>query len=216
MATALPQTPQQNFLGAPIKVITTFGEEFEGELFCYDVSGSNSLVLQTVSDDGQVSFKWVRSSVIRDVRAFGPPRPTLEPLQAMDLGEVEERMAAAEEAMRAKLKNFGVGVTEHAQDVFDAIHKTMACEWDREDIIVRPPFDVRIAKPYTAESCSGADAQKLARVKTVLQGELARIEQRKAHDASPGSSPSGSSGQAASSSHLQSLPAEGDAAGTSE
>mmetsp|Transcript_53460 Transcript_53460/g.137922 ORF Transcript_53460/g.137922 Transcript_53460/m.137922 type:complete len:92 (-) Transcript_53460:204-479(-) len=62
-----------NFLGAPIKVLTTLGEELEGELFCYDVNGSNSLILRQQLPDGSTNYKWIRSSAIREVRACGPP-----------------------------------------------------------------------------------------------------------------------------------------------
>mmetsp|Transcript_22537 Transcript_22537/g.41492 ORF Transcript_22537/g.41492 Transcript_22537/m.41492 type:complete len:109 (+) Transcript_22537:89-415(+) len=85
----------QSLLGAPIKIITTSGDVFEGELFCYDTSNSQSLVLRQTLPNGRVSFKWVRSNLVQEVTALGPPPEVLDDLPAIDLGKVEARTSAA-------------------------------------------------------------------------------------------------------------------------
>jgi len=175
--------PQQNFLGAPIKVITTFGEELEGELFCYDINGSNSVILRQPLENGNSNYRWIKTNIIREVKASGPPRFVDDAsLPAVDLKEVEKRATLLEQAAFKNVKNYGIGVTEHAQEVFDAMNKTMECNWDKEDIIV---FGVRITKPYTPDSCVGeqGDQNALERVKKVLQGELNKLERAKDQEA---------------------------------
>lgn len=59
-----------------------------------------------------------------------------------------------------------------AQEVFDALSKTMEASWEGEDILV---LGVRITKPYDPQTCiSGKDTQVVERVTKVLQNELAR------------------------------------------
>ncbi|CAE7768987.1 unnamed protein product, partial [Symbiodinium microadriaticum] len=64
----------ESLLGAQIRVVTTFGEEIEGELFCVDIGGSNSVVLCQRLDNGRVNYKWTKMNIIREVVAMaGPP-----------------------------------------------------------------------------------------------------------------------------------------------
>lgn len=164
----------ENMLGAQIRVVTTFGEEIEGELFCVDINGSNSVVLCQRLDNGNVNYKWTKANIIREVTASAGPSGSAseEWLPAVDLRHVEQQAKRAEEAALAESKRYGVGVSEHAQEVFDALSKTMEAQWDGEDIKV---LGVRITKPYDpAKSIAGGDNATIERVRTVLQGELAR------------------------------------------
>ncbi|OLP86897.1 hypothetical protein AK812_SmicGene31939 [Symbiodinium microadriaticum] len=148
----------ESLLGAQIRVVTTFGEEIEGELFCVDIGGSNSVVLCQRLDNGRVNYKWTKMNIIREVVAMAGPPST-----------------GAEEAARTAAR-YGVGVTEQAQDCFDALSKTMQTEWDGEDIIC---MGCRIAKPYDPnKNISGGEPKTLERVKKVLQEELARMQKK--------------------------------------
>merc|ERR1719316_2121677 len=164
-------------LGSPITVVTTLGEELNGELFCYDISGSNSVVLRQPLNNGNSNYLWLKTNIIREVRASGPPEPVEESLPAVDLEEVTKRAKLLEETAQKNSRNWGVGVTQQAQEVFDAVNKTMPCTWEKEDIRV---FGVRITPPYNPESCVGGDdPSALERVKKVLQGELERMAKLK-------------------------------------
>eukprot|EP00747_Dinoflagellata_sp_TGD_P164464 gnl/TRDRNA2_/TRDRNA2_184442_c0_seq1.p1 gnl/TRDRNA2_/TRDRNA2_184442_c0~~gnl/TRDRNA2_/TRDRNA2_184442_c0_seq1.p1 ORF type:complete len:213 (+),score=44.16 gnl/TRDRNA2_/TRDRNA2_184442_c0_seq1:65-640(+) len=164
---------QDSFLGAQIKVVTTFGEEIEGELFCCDITGSNSVILCQRLDNGNVNYKWTKANIIREVTALGAPSNSDEPLPNVDLRFIEDRAKKLEEAAFESAKRFGVGVTEHAQEVFDVLSKTMECQWDGEDIKVYG--QVKVSKPYDPNrNISGGNEQMVDRVKKVLQGELGR------------------------------------------
>mmetsp|Transcript_80263 Transcript_80263/g.213009 ORF Transcript_80263/g.213009 Transcript_80263/m.213009 type:complete len:182 (-) Transcript_80263:57-602(-) len=173
------QPPVESFLGTQIRVVTTFGEEIEGELFCVDISGSNSVVICQRLENGNVNYKWTKTNIIREVTASpGPQAGAGEDwLPHVDLRQVETRSKKLEEEAREDAKRYGVGVTEHAQEVFDALAKTMEAEWDGEDIKV---LGVRISKPYDPErNVTGGDAQARERVQKVLQNELGRISSKK-------------------------------------
>mmetsp|Transcript_69441 Transcript_69441/g.206896 ORF Transcript_69441/g.206896 Transcript_69441/m.206896 type:complete len:179 (+) Transcript_69441:73-609(+) len=171
------QPPVESFLGTQIRVVTTFGEEIEGELFCVDISGSNSVVICQRLENGNVNYKWTKTNIIREVSAAaGPPASAAEELPHVDLRHVESRAKKLEEEAREDAKRYGVGVTEHAQEVFDALRKTMEAEWDGEDIKV---LGVRISKPYDPErNVSGGDSQARERVQKVLQNELGRMSKK--------------------------------------
>merc|ERR1719464_1205497 len=167
-------TPPESLLGAQIRVTTTFGEDIEGELFCIDNLGSRSVVICERLPNGNVNYKWVKANIIREVSASAGPasNATEESLPHVDLKYVEGRAKKAEDTAAADSKKYGVGVTEHAQDVFDALSKTMEASWDGEDIKV---LGVRITKPYDpARNISGDDMQVVERVRKVLQSELGR------------------------------------------
>mmetsp|Transcript_46841 Transcript_46841/g.87540 ORF Transcript_46841/g.87540 Transcript_46841/m.87540 type:complete len:182 (+) Transcript_46841:69-614(+) len=174
----LPSNPE-TLLGAQIKVVTTFGEEIEGELFCVDIGGSNSVVLCQRLDNGNVNYKWIKTNIIREVVATaGPPMGGVaaEDLPHLDLKQLEERAKKAEEEAARYATRWGVGVTEQAQDCFDALSKTMQTEWEGEDIIC---MGCRISKPYDPQkNISGGDAKTLERVKKVLQAQLERMPKR--------------------------------------
>lgn len=167
--------PVESFLGAQIRVVTTFGEEIEGELFCVDVAGSNSVVIRQQCENGNVNYKWTKTNIIREVTASsGPPAAVDESLPFVDINHIEDRSKKLEAEAKDDVKKYGVGVTEHAQEVFDALAKTMEAEWDGEDIKLNA-FNVKLTKPYDpAKNISGGDDKSRERVKMVLEGELSR------------------------------------------
>lgn len=168
--------PPESFLGSQIRIVTNSGEEIEGELFCYDLKESNTVIVCQRLENGNVNYKWTKANIIREVAATSAPSASLaeeDPLAApVDLRHVETRAKKLEAAAFEQAKRFGVGVTEHAQEVFDALSKTMTAEWDGEDIKV---FGVKVSKPYDPNrNITGGSAEAQARVKKVLEGELGR------------------------------------------
>ena len=60
-----------------------------------------------------------------------------------------------------------MGVTAEAQDIFDALARTLPCRWDGKTIVVMD--DVKITTPY--KDCVGApggDPRAVERVQKVL------------------------------------------------
>ncbi|CAK8996648.1 Hypothetical protein SCF082_LOCUS4886 [Durusdinium trenchii] len=165
----------------------------EGELFCVDIGGSNSVVLcqrpwpsrrspRVVTcgrrlENGHVNYKWTKTNIIREVVATGiPPTGVLEELPSVDLDELEAKALQLEEEASQNAARFGVGVTEQAQDCFDALSKTMQVEWEGEDIKC---MGCKISKPYDPmKSISGPNPQTVDRVRKVLQSELGRMQKK--------------------------------------
>jgi len=169
---ALTQNPE-SLLGAQIKVVTTFGEEIEGELFCIDIAGSNTAVLCQRLENGNVNYKWTKTNIIREVTATaGPPGGAPEELPHVDIRSLDERIKATEETAAKDAAKLGVGVTSEAQEIFNALSKTMEAEWDGEDIKV---MGVKISKPYDLnKNISGGSQAAMDRVRKVLQNEMSR------------------------------------------
>eukprot|EP00435_Cladocopium_sp_Y103_P071466 s855_g37.t1 len=192
-----PLPKPENLIGAQIRVVTTFGEEIEGELFCVDIGGSNSVVLCQRLENGNVNYKWTKTNIIREVVATGgPPVGAIEEitgffdlrgvknpelngasielkeLPGVDFSELEAKAKRLEEDAAQNAARYGVGVTEQAQDCYDALSKTMQAEWEGEDIKC---MGCKISKPYDPmKSISGPDQKAVERVRKVLQAELGR------------------------------------------
>jgi hypothetical protein len=52
------------FLGREVKVKTTLGDEFEGEIFAIDVEHTASLMLRQHND----KFHWIKTGIVREIR----------------------------------------------------------------------------------------------------------------------------------------------------
>ncbi|EER00789.1 conserved hypothetical protein [Perkinsus marinus ATCC 50983] len=173
MASGGPMSPGQNFLGCSISVKTTNGDTFRGELFCYDISDSNSIVLRELVGKDKCTYHWIKTNTIRDIKALKPPTATDSPLPHIDLKALQAQMTDAEHNFQDTRERYGVGVTQLAQTVFDLMSKTMPCRWDGQDILC---YTVRIKSPYQAANCTGPNSSELDRVKKVLELERFKME----------------------------------------
>jgi hypothetical protein len=98
-------------------------------------------------------------------------------LPSISLSAVDEIDRRAVEYFSSMKANFGVGVSQEAQEIYDSLAKTMPCSWDGNVICC---YRVRIKAPYTVDSCEGSDENELVRVKKVLEGERAKLEKKRA------------------------------------
>jgi hypothetical protein len=84
---------------------------------------------------------------------------------------MQARLAATLATLRAEDARIGKNVTREAQDIFDALERTLPTRWDGVNIIVSDA--VMIVPPYRSEDCkagTGAATQSLGRVKIVVSG----------------------------------------------
>jgi len=84
------------------------------------------------------------------------------------------RIRAKEETtISNQRQRLGVGVTQEAQDIFNALAKTLPVRWDNKEIVVLD--DVRIVSPYNINNCNGGSVASRERVQKVLEGEKRRL-----------------------------------------
>ena len=116
------------------------------------------------------------SRPVRENRPSAPPflhKQTLFPprVRALELTRVPPRPTASP----STAANIGVGVTQEAQDIFDALARTLPCVWDGKAIQVMD--EVRISPPYDKcePATEAADPRAVERVQKVLAHEKSKL-----------------------------------------
>ncbi|KAJ2077965.1 hypothetical protein H4R24_004803 [Coemansia sp. RSA 988] len=158
------------------------GRTIEGLLFTYDVySGVVALVSACADAEGseRKQVHLVKAANISDVRVLSKEESVLSDIPEINVvpvAAIEARKQRALAQERERASRIGVGVSDRAQSIFEALSKTMPCRWENDRIVVLD--EVIIESPYTVESCRevSSAAFSLSRVKKVLQGELSRLE----------------------------------------
>ncbi|KAJ1994448.1 hypothetical protein GGI25_001500 [Coemansia spiralis] len=206
-SSAPPSLPLTSLIDSRIRVKLVDGKIIEGLLFTYDVySGVAALVspaknseasdLQVVSGASpnvggglrqQTQVDLIKADNISDVEVIAKPgasrggenddefaMPEIKPIPTsiIEARKQKSLIQAQERALR-----IGVGVSDKAQMIFEALSRTLPCRWNQEKIIVLD--EVSIEPPYSVEDCCNLTeaSVSLQRVKKVLQGELNRLEQ---------------------------------------
>jgi len=164
-------------IGVKVRIKTSLGEDLEGEIFSYD-STTNCLVLIKTSPHSTVkkSYRILKTTFVKEIHYLGKNevnQQDFENLPPINIAKIKSNEAKALRLMREEASRIGVGVTEEAQEIFNALAKTLPCKWRGENILV---FDeVTIKSPYTVDSTTGNDPTILDRVKKVLDGERKRL-----------------------------------------
>lgn len=91
----------------------------------------------------------------------------------INIDKVRARESNAIRQMQQRLKKIGVGVSKQSQAIFDALSRTLPCEWDK-DMIVVFGGDVRIRTPYRVQDVGGSDTGSIEHVKKVV-GLISRL-----------------------------------------
>lgn len=92
------------------------------------------------------------------------------PVHALDIRALKNREANAIGKLRESEARRGKGVTREAQDIFDAIGRTMPTLWDGTTIVVAEA--VAIAAPYRPDDCRplvAGDTAAVFRVRKVVR-----------------------------------------------
>ncbi|KAK9457390.1 anticodon-binding domain-containing protein [Dipodascopsis uninucleata] len=108
--------------------------------------------------------------------AFAKAVPSISPVS---IASANQRLNSAIRSANQAIVQEGVGVTKEAQELFNALVKTLPCRWADKSIIVLD--EVRIDPPYTSESCKSKNPSSpaLIRIKRVVEGERKRLQERK-------------------------------------
>ncbi|KAL1924026.1 uncharacterized protein VTP21DRAFT_7061 [Calcarisporiella thermophila] len=182
-----------------VRIKTVNDEEFEGKIFAFDPV-INCLAIEcahqpthtqyprpscTTSTEGitKRDYRIIKTNCIKEVTPLGESNgwdvstfATVEPaVGPVPIDRIKGREKRAIQETWTSLSRIGVGVTREAQEIFDALSKTLPCRWHKDTIIVLD--EVVIRPPYTAESClaNAPAAGTLARVQKVLEGERQRM-----------------------------------------
>ena len=162
-------------IGHTVSGATSTGEAFGGVVYTYD-PGTGVCVLRTEGDITNTHDVFVVNTAgCSDVRSKAPSSsPTTEALPVVDPARSQRRLEANVKAAQTSAANIGVGVTRTAQDIFDALAKTLPCQWQGTAINVMD--EVTIAAPYAV--CQGmpnGDLRAVERVQKVLANEKAKL-----------------------------------------
>jgi hypothetical protein len=153
---------------------TASGESFRGEIFAYDADAgvlavrtpgdvSNSFDVRFVNVDGA-------TNVVVDASTAREP----DALPTVDEPRRERRMENALRCAKAAADNIGENVSALAQDVFDALARTLPCKWNGDVIVVMDEVEVR-GPAYDAATGTGQTDGAAERVQKVLALERAKL-----------------------------------------
>ncbi|KAF9429436.1 hypothetical protein BGZ76_001291 [Entomortierella beljakovae] len=99
--------------------------------------------------------------------ASSPYATALPAVGFVQLDKLQQREQQAVRETQVAAARIGVGVTDVAQEIFDALSKTLPCRWAKEQIVVMD--EVVISPPYEPENCKANPSASylLARIKKV-------------------------------------------------
>ncbi|KAJ1662026.1 hypothetical protein GGF38_003415, partial [Coemansia sp. RSA 25] len=200
-----PLMPLTSLVGARIRITLTSGGDIEGLVYTYDVySGVVALVSSLTSDDlpdlqnaagsspsvgggrQRAQIHLVKAANIKAVEVLATKADVangakedafaMPEVRVVDTSVVEARKQRALIQAQERAQRIGVGVSDKAQTIFEALSRTLPCRWSRDSIIVLD--EVSIEPPYSVDSCRELQPASfsLQRVKKVLQGELSRMD----------------------------------------
>ncbi|CAG8616826.1 10254_t:CDS:2 [Cetraspora pellucida] len=157
-------------LGLSIRVKTSTDDEYEGtnsggsQKYDFRILKINFLkdVTQLHNRKSSVDINAnINSSTTNSSQQTNVGYVQMDRIQAKELQSIKDTQVA--------LAKIGVGVTQEAQDIFDAMSKTLPCRWHKESIIVLD--EVIINPPYDIENCKAnlGSTELLARVRKVKE-----------------------------------------------
>ncbi|KAJ4711162.1 protein LSM12-like [Melia azedarach] len=164
-------------VGGLLSIKTTLGDEFDGQVIAYD-RFTNMLVLQEGLKSGpRRNIRLLNANYVKEFSFLGQAEDPLDVKKCyLDLNGLQAREELAIRQAEADAERIGVGVTSEAQNIFDALSKTLPVRWDKTVIVVMN--EVRVSSPYLAESVSGGTPAANERVKKVLEFERKRLQAR--------------------------------------
>ena len=163
-------------IGHTVSGLMPNGEKFSGEVFGYDEATGLVTVRAPGNIGGTHDVRIVKVDACTDVKSIPPKTPakTDGAMPVVDDVRSKKREEENIKAAQARAANIGVGVTQEAQDIFDALARTLPCRWQDRNIVVMD--EVVIAAPY--KQCAGVDGgdpRAVERVQKVLANEKKKL-----------------------------------------
>lgn len=163
-------------VGTAVVVTLKNGQVMEGDVLAYH-SNEKLLMLQKPMPTGlNTALTMIRTDNIKNLTILGVAQPRSDsPLPTVAASISSDREARSIAAARAEAARVGVNVTEEGQRIFDALAKTLPCEWRGRDILVMA--EVLIVPPYDLPACSQvvSNAELFDRLKKVLSAERQKL-----------------------------------------
>ncbi|CAK9859551.1 unnamed protein product [Sphagnum jensenii] len=184
-------------VGCRLAIKTTFGEDIEGAVLAYDNSSKivsvttdafsfnvkpipftrPSFVKQEGSSGPRQNLRFLKVNYVKNVMLLGQAEEQFELKNPyLDMTSLRNREEAAIRQAEAEAERFGVGVTQEAQDIFDALSKTLPVRWEKTAILVMN--EVRVSHPYLPDDVIGGPPAANERVRKVLELERKRLHSR--------------------------------------
>ncbi|KAJ1957401.1 hypothetical protein EC988_000853 [Linderina pennispora] len=181
-----------SLVNVPVRVTLVNDDIIEGVVFTYDVYSGVLALASNASAESEGSQAFAAGGKKRRLKVHLVTAANIKDLTVVtgnsaavelpEVGEVpvrdiEERKQAAFRAAHERAMRIGVGVSDEAQALFEALSKTLPCRWVGNKIVVLD--EVTIEAPYGVDNCkvSSNATYSLNRVKKVLQGEKSRLAQ---------------------------------------
>ena len=160
--------------GATVSGTTSSGERFSGEIFAYDEANRVLAVrfVGEISNSHDVTL--VNERDASNIEVDASTAKDLGPLPDVDDPRRQRRFDNATRVAKNMADNIGENVSALAQDVFDALARTLPCKWNGDVIVVMDEVEVRGPK-YDEASGSGATHGAAERVQKVLALERAKL-----------------------------------------
>uniref|UniRef100_A0A7S3VM10 AD domain-containing protein n=1 Tax=Dunaliella tertiolecta TaxID=3047 RepID=A0A7S3VM10_DUNTE len=169
-------------IGNVVSLETSSGEVVQrAQVFGYDEQHSMLILKEPGAHHGVNNVRILNSKNIARMLSDEPPSQPYDPhLPAINLEKCKLREKKALEQAAQQAKRVNSGVTTEAQCIFEALNKTLPCEWQDKTIVVLD--EVEVHEPYVPEACSVRDGGKrstqngiLARVQLIIKAERKRL-----------------------------------------
>jgi hypothetical protein len=176
-----PSLPSATFkIGNSVSGVSSCGDPFGGVVYAVD----DALGLAVLRAPGDIQnrhhvqiINCDAKKTVKVINSVSPPPNSRReeedraPLPIIDKGRQERRFETAVKAAQFVADNIGENVTEEAQEIFDALARTLPCRWKNQEIIVLD--EISIPPPYTTPA--GGDELFRERIKNVLVHERRRL-----------------------------------------
>ncbi|KKY27847.1 hypothetical protein UCRPC4_g00827 [Phaeomoniella chlamydospora] len=178
-------------IGAQIRITTAAPAPltYEGTLFTADPI-TNLIVINTGSSTASAgNYQIIPISRLQSFNIISLPQSNGEstfataapPIAPLPLPSFRQREEAAIRRLKEQELKRGKGVTPEAQEIFNALTRTMPGRWEGQDMIISE--SVVISKPYRIEDCralnESVSGSAVHRVRKVLEMEKKKIELRR-------------------------------------